>query len=182
MKAHSRGASVPFGLSHIARYAPSPEGNICAPIMHFQCKNNFEHLLTIWFDIKVKCCKGNTKALYPTKKVYNLYTNIYSLPVCLLINECVCFYCHLTLFVRNKSIHRCFKSVRYVQSIIHALAYILHNSLRCRAADLDVCSGLYGIGTQRNLSEQQTFLLPYAVILFSRACAVWQRVGCVGCV
>ena len=45
LKAHSRGASVPFGLGHIARYAPSPEGNICAPIMHFQCKNNFEHLL-----------------------------------------------------------------------------------------------------------------------------------------
>nr|DAJ59917.1 MAG TPA: hypothetical protein [Caudoviricetes sp.] len=45
MKAHSRDASVPFGLGHIARYAPSPEGNICAPIMHFQCKNNFEHLL-----------------------------------------------------------------------------------------------------------------------------------------
>ena len=26
------------------------------------------------------------------------------------------------------------------------------------------------------------FPAPYAVILFSRACAVWQRVGCVGCV
>jgi hypothetical protein len=24
----------------------------------------------------------------------------------------VCFYCHLTLFMRNKLIHRCFKSVR----------------------------------------------------------------------
>ena len=47
LKAHSRGASVPFGLGHIARYAPSPEGNICAPIMHFQCKNNFEHLLIL---------------------------------------------------------------------------------------------------------------------------------------
>ena len=45
LKAHSRDASVPFSLGHIARYAPSPEGNICAPIMHFQCKNNFEHLL-----------------------------------------------------------------------------------------------------------------------------------------
>ena len=31
---------------------------------------------TIWFDTKVKCCKGNTKALPPSKKVYNLYTNI----------------------------------------------------------------------------------------------------------
>ena len=137
---------------------------------------------TIWFDIKVKCCKGNTKALYPTKKVYNLYTNICPLPVSPLVKECLCFYCHLTLFVHNKLIHRGLKSVRCVQNIIHTLAYILHNSPRCHAADLDVCSGLYGIGTQRNLSEQQTFLLPYAVILFSRACAVWQRVGCVGCV
>ena len=135
---------------------------------------------TIWFDIKVKCCKGNTKALHPTKKVYNLYTNIYSLPVCLLVKECVHFYCHLTLFVRNRLIHRGFKSVRYVQSIIHTLAYILHNSPHCRAVCLDVCGGLYGIGTQNNLSEQQAFLLPYAVILFSRACAVWQYVGCVG--
>ena len=42
MKAHSRGASVPFGLGHIARYALSPEGTIYAPIMHFQCKNNFD--------------------------------------------------------------------------------------------------------------------------------------------
>nr|DAO52563.1 MAG TPA: hypothetical protein [Caudoviricetes sp.] len=53
MKAHSRDASVSFGLGHIARYAPSLEGNICAPIMHFQCKNNFEHLLI--------CYKGNKK-------------------------------------------------------------------------------------------------------------------------
>ncbi|WP_337418940.1 hypothetical protein, partial [Prevotellamassilia timonensis] len=47
LKAHSRGASVPFGLGHIARYALSPEGTIYGPIMHFQCKNNFEHLLII---------------------------------------------------------------------------------------------------------------------------------------
>gem|GEM_PF-149350 len=112
MKAHSRDASVPFGLGHIARYAPSPEGNICAPIMHFQCKNNFEHLLTIWFSTKLKCCKGNTKTLHPTKKVYNLYTNICPIAVIPLVKECVCFYCHLTLFVRNKLIFRCFKSVR----------------------------------------------------------------------
>ena len=67
---------------------------------------------TIWFDIKVKCCKGNTKALHPTKKVYNLYTNICPLPVSLLVKESVYFYCHLTLFVRNKLIDRGFKSVR----------------------------------------------------------------------
>ena len=33
-------------------------------------------------------------------------------PVCLLVKESVCFYCHLTLFARNKLIHRGFKSVR----------------------------------------------------------------------
>ena len=59
-----------------------------------------------------KCCKGNTKALHPSKKVYNLYTNICSLRVIPLIKESVCFYCHLTLFMRNKLIYRCFKSVR----------------------------------------------------------------------
>ncbi len=66
---------------------------------------------TIWFDTKVKCCKGNTKALHPSKKVYNLYTNICSLPVIPHVKECVYFYCHLTLFVRNKLIFNGFKSV-----------------------------------------------------------------------
>ena len=70
------------------------------------------HDHTIWFSIKVKCRKGNTETLYPTKKVYNLYTNICSLPVYLHVKECVCFYCHLTLFMRNRLIHRYFKSVR----------------------------------------------------------------------
>ena len=86
---------------------------------------------TIWFDIKVKCCKGNTKASHPTKKVYNLYTNICPLPVCLHVKECMCFYCHLTLFVRNKLIYRDFKSVRWFQSILHAPAHILHTPLPC---------------------------------------------------
>ena len=36
----------------------------------------------------------------------------YVLPVSLPINECMYFYCHLTLFVRNKLIFKCFKSVR----------------------------------------------------------------------
>ena len=80
-------------------------------IAQHSVKHSF-HDHTIWFDIKVKCCKGNTKTLHPTKKVYNLYTNICFLPVCLLVKECVCFYCHLTLFVRNKLIYRDFKSVR----------------------------------------------------------------------
>ena len=66
----------------------------------------------IWFSTKLKCCKGNTKTLHPSKKVYNLYTNICFLPVLPLVKECVCFYCHLTLFMRNKLIYRCFKSVR----------------------------------------------------------------------
>ena len=67
---------------------------------------------TIGSDTKVKCCKGNIKSLHPSKKVYNLYTNICPLALSPLVKECVCFYCHLTLFVRNKLIHRCFKSVR----------------------------------------------------------------------
>ena len=45
MKARSRDASVSFVFGHIARYAPSHEENICAPITYFQCKNNYEHLL-----------------------------------------------------------------------------------------------------------------------------------------
>ena len=67
---------------------------------------------TIWVSTKVKCCKGNTEALHPTKKVYNLYTNIYPLPVFPHVKECVRFYFHLTLFIRNKLIFKCFKSVR----------------------------------------------------------------------
>ena len=67
---------------------------------------------TIWFSKKVKCCKGNTKALHSTKKVYNLYTNNCALAVIPHVKECVCFYCHLTLFVRNKLIYKGFKSVR----------------------------------------------------------------------
>ena len=82
---------------------------------------------TIWFDIKLKCCKGNTKALHPTKKVYNLYTNICSLPVSPLVKECLCFHCHLTLFVRNKLIYRDFKSVRWFQNILHTPTYILQS-------------------------------------------------------
>ena len=41
------GASISFVLSHIARYAPSPEENSCIPITHFQCKTHFEHLLNV---------------------------------------------------------------------------------------------------------------------------------------
>ena len=62
---------------------------------------------------------GLTKALHPSKEAYNLLTNICPHAVCLLINECVCFYCHLTQFVRNKLIYRDFNSVRCIQSILH---------------------------------------------------------------
>ena len=54
LKAHSRDAAVPFGLGHIARYALSPEGNICAPITHSQCKNNFEHLLILFLYVEIR--------------------------------------------------------------------------------------------------------------------------------
>ena len=64
------------------------------------------------FGLTHKRCKGNTKVLHPTKKVYNLYTNICTLPVIPLIKESACFYCHLTLFIRNKLIYRRFKGVR----------------------------------------------------------------------
>ena len=66
----------------------------------------------IQFGLVQKCCKGLAKTLHPSKEVCNLYTNISPLPINPPINECVCFYCHLTLFVRNKLIHKGFKSVR----------------------------------------------------------------------
>ena len=45
-------------------------------------------------------------------QTYRYECNIFPLPVSPLINECVYFYCHLTLFARNKLIHKGFKSVR----------------------------------------------------------------------
>ena len=57
--------------------------------------------------------------------------------------------------------------------------HLTHHTRRL-AVGFVVCGGIYGTGTQKILSEQQTFLLPYAVISSSRACAVWQQVGCVG--
>ena len=95
---------------------------------------------TICFITKVKCCKGNTEALHPSKKVYNLYTNICPLPVIPLVKECVRFYCHLTLFVRNRLIYRYFKSVRWFQSILHTSPHRL-------AVIFVVCGGLCSIGT-----------------------------------
>ena len=94
---------------------------LCPYVLRVSGKSYRAHILlsirfmvvnTICFSTKVKCCKGNTEALHPSKKVYNLYTNICSLPVIPLVKECVRFYCHLTLFVRNRLIYREFKSVR----------------------------------------------------------------------
>ena len=95
--------------------------SFCSYVLRVSGKSYRAHILlsirfmvvnTICFITKVKCCKGNIEALHPSKKVYNLYTNICPLPVIPLVKECVCFYCHLTLFVRNRLIYRGFKSVR----------------------------------------------------------------------
>ena len=75
-----------------------------------------------------------------------------------------------------------FQVCKMISKYLTPPAHILHTLLRCLAVGLDVCGGFYAIGTQKNLLEQQTFLFPYAVISSSRACAVWQRVCCVGCV
>ena len=66
-----------------------------------------EHLV-----MAAAAAKEVQRAVDQSRAAYSSYTNICPLPVCLLVKECVCFYCHLTLFVRNKLIHRCFKSVR----------------------------------------------------------------------
>ena len=97
-----------LALGYVLHWAFSP------PLLNQKLESSIRFMVVnaIWFSTKVKCCKGNTKALHPTKKVYNLYTNICPLAVCLHVKESVCFYCHLTLFVRNKLIFRCFKCVR----------------------------------------------------------------------
>ena len=97
-----------LALGYVLHWAFSP------PLLNqkLELSNRFMVVNAIWFSTKVKCCKGNTKTLHPSKKVYNLYTNISPLPVCLHVKECVCFYCHLTLFVCNRLIHKGFKSVR----------------------------------------------------------------------
>ena len=110
-------------------------------------RHNLQTSSPIQFGLVQKCCKGNTKALHPSKKVYNLYTNICPLPFSSLVKECVCFCCHLTLFVRNRLIYRCFNSVRWFQSILHTPAHILHSSPRRRAVGFVVCDGLYTTGT-----------------------------------
>ena len=66
-----------------------------------------EHLVTA-----AAAAKEVQRAVDQSRAAYSSNTNICSLPVIPHVKECVCFYCHLTLFVRNKLIHRCFKSVR----------------------------------------------------------------------
>ena len=66
-----------------------------------------EHLVTA-----AAAVKEVQRAVDQSRTAYSSYTNICSLPVIPHVKECVCFYCHLTLFMRNKLIYRCFKSVR----------------------------------------------------------------------
>ena len=66
-----------------------------------------EHLVTA-----AAAVKEVQRAVDQSRTAYSSYTNICSLPVIPHVKECVCFYCHLTLFVRNKLIYRRFKSVR----------------------------------------------------------------------
>ena len=75
-----------------------------------------------------------------------------------------------------------FQECKMISKYLTHPCHILHTLPCSLAVDLDVCYGGYGTGTQKNQSEQQTFLFPYAVISPSRACAVWQHEGCVGCV
>ena len=69
--------------------------------------NGKEHLVTA-----AAAAKEVQRAVDQSCTAYSSYTNICSLPVIPHVKECVCFYCHLTLFMRNRLIHRCFKSVR----------------------------------------------------------------------
>ena len=66
-----------------------------------------EHLVTA-----AAAAKEVQRAVDQSRTAYSSYTNICFLPVIPHVKECVCFYCHLTLFMRNRLIHRCFKSVR----------------------------------------------------------------------
>ena len=66
-----------------------------------------EHLVTA-----AAAAKEVQRAVDQSRTAYSSYTNICYLPVIPHVKECVCFYCHLTLFVCNRLIHRCFKSVR----------------------------------------------------------------------
>ena len=143
--------------------------SFCSYVLRVSGKSYRAHILlsirfmvvnTICFSTKVKCCKGNTEALHPSKKVYNLYTNICPLPVIPLIKECVRFYCHLTLFVRNRLIHRDFKSVRWFQSILHtpATSYTLHPA--ASQSVLSYAVGLTPLGRREICRSNRIFCSP----------------------
>ena len=66
-----------------------------------------KHLVTA-----AAAAKEVQRAVDQSRTAYSSYTNICSLPVIPHVKESVCFYCHLTLFMRNRLIHRCFKSER----------------------------------------------------------------------
>ena len=66
-----------------------------------------EHLVTA-----AAAVKEVHRAVDQSRTAYSSYTNICSLPIIPHVKECVCFYCHLTLFVRNKLIYRGFNRVR----------------------------------------------------------------------
>ena len=80
-------------------------------------KNDITFSLHLTLDgkeylVTAAAAKEVQRAVDQSRTAYSSYTNICPLPVIPHVKECVCFYCHLTLFVRNKLIHRCFKGVR----------------------------------------------------------------------
>ena len=80
-------------------------------------KNDITFSLQLTLDgkdhlVTAAAAKEVQRAVDQSCTAYSSYTNICSLPVIPHVKECVCFYCHLTLFMRNKLIHSCFKSVR----------------------------------------------------------------------
>ena len=141
----------------------------------------------IQFGLIQKRCKGLVKALPPSKEVCNLHTNICPHAVCLLINECVCFYCHLTLFARNKLIYRGFKSVRWFQSILHTpcihlthltpLPRVLFGRMKwvLRHRDVEKFVG----ATDFSVPLCCNIALPWACRVAACELCRW-RVGCVG--
>ena len=141
----------------------------------------------IQFGLIQKRCKGLVKALPPSKEVCNLHTNICPHAVCLLINECVCFYCHLTLFARNKLIYRGLKSVRCIQSILHTpcihlthltpLPRVLFGRMKwvLRHRDVEKFVG----ATDFSVPLCCNIALPWACRVAACELCRW-RVGCVG--
>ena len=57
------GASVSFVLSHIVRYAPSPEENSCTPTAHFQCIVKQKWFEKISSPFIIRICVGVLRTL-----------------------------------------------------------------------------------------------------------------------